>query len=69
MKRCGVALFTERLNLMSGLLTLSHAIWFTRSIIKDEFKIRKGATWKKIEFQPSLTFSFFPCLKDIDVLK
>lgn len=36
---------------MSGLLTLSHAIWFTRSIIKDEFKIRKGATWKKIEFR------------------
>ena len=36
---------------MARLLILSHAIRFTRSIIKDEFKIRKGATWKKIEFQ------------------
>ncbi len=36
---------------MASLLTLSHAIRFTRSIIKDEFKVGKGATWKKIEFQ------------------
>ena len=38
---------TKRLNLMSSLVTLSNAIRFTSSIIKDEFRDRKGATWKK----------------------
>ena len=32
---------------MSSLLTFSNAIRFTSSIIKDEFRDRKGATWKK----------------------
>ena len=36
---------------MLRFITLSHAIRFTSSIIKDEFQARKDALWKKIEFQ------------------